>query len=388
MVSKRRLLISLISTFLTFALFGCHIPLRPYVSIAIANHEPGQAVVLQEEVRILSLSKASQGIASIELYINGELEHVDRPPEGNPFEYIANQPWDPANEGNVIVSVIAIDSQGNPSQPFSINLQVVRGLNDVDTTPPTPTGTVTPQGLLTQTAQVGCINEATFVEDVTIPTNAYLTDGSNFTKIWRVRNSGTCDWINYQLIHVGGELMGGLSPKPLPMISAGSLGDIVLDLVAPSTSGIYTSAWRIRADDGDVFGPELTLTIIVPEPPTHTPTTTATYTATPTITPSPTRTSTPTPTPTPTTTPTSTPTVTRTSTPTATATFTITRTSTPISTTTPTVTRTLTPTQTATSTKTRTSNPTSTVATTNTSTSTSTATATPTVTLTPTPNNI
>jgi hypothetical protein len=277
-------------------LTSCHFPGQPWVLVEITSHEDGQSIFQYEEVRIVTQARSSQGIDKVELYINGELEHVDEPPMGFPLEFNADQPWMPVSEEQVILSVIAIDRRGNASEPFSITLQVVPTIDDIDTEP-TPTPTVSPEELaLTQTAQASCTNSATFVEHVTIPMNASVTANSNFTKIWRVNNNGTCDWAGYQVVHTSGDIMDANSPKALPVVDAGANADIVVDMIAPGIPGTYSAIWRIQAGDGNLFGPELMITINVPDLPTNTPEPTATFTATPTITPSPTSTLTPTPT--------------------------------------------------------------------------------------------
>ena len=276
---------------MVLTLSGCNFPGRARLSIEIISPEEGQSLVLNEEARVVSFATASRGVASVELYSNGILVSTDTPPEGNPVEFTSDQAWTPIEEGNVVLSVLAKDVNGNASEPISVLVQVVPSISQVEVTP-TATITPTPEGLeLTQTAQAGCVNEADFIEDVTIPPNTNLSAGANFTKIWRVRNSGSCDWIGYQLIHVRGELMGGISPKPIPMVSAGSMADIIMDMTAPNTPSTYSSVWQIRSNDGIVFGTELTLTITVPEPPTETPQ--PTPTSSPTATNTPTSTSTP-----------------------------------------------------------------------------------------------
>ncbi len=283
-------------------LTSCHFPGQPWVLVEITSHEDGQSIVQYEEVRIVTGARSSQGIDKVELYINGELEHIDEPPMGFPREFTSDQPWMPVAEGRVIVSVIAIDRRGNASEPFSITLQVVATPDEIDTEP-TPTPTVSPEDLaLTQTAQASCTNSATFIEHVTIPINSSVRANSNFTKIWRVNNNGTCDWAGYQVVHTSGNIMGANSPKALPVVNAGANADIVVDMVAPDTPGSHSAIWRIQAGDGTLFGPELIVSINVPELPTDTPeptatfTSTPTFTVTPTLTPSPTSTRTPPPT--------------------------------------------------------------------------------------------
>ncbi len=231
-----------------------------------------------------------QGISSVELYISGVLLETTDPPDGTPKEFTADQAFTPTEEGNVIITVVAYDTKGNHSEPVSIALTVVQSLEGVTETveSPTPTITLTPQGLdQTQTASVGCTNDASFVSDVTIPDNTVLTAGSNFTKIWRVTNTGSCDWDGYQLVHASNDLLGASSPQAIPQVTAGSNGDLSVDMTAPASPGTYTSSWRIRGSDGSIFGPTLTVIIVIPENATNTPNPTATATVTPTATTGP-----------------------------------------------------------------------------------------------------
>lgn len=274
-----------ILTLLILLLSSCNLPGRSPVEIAITSHENGQAIVLGQEARIVSVAASSKGITEVELYINGVLLETAVPPEGNPKAFTADQPYTPDQEGNVIISVVGYDAKGNHSQPVSITLAVVRSLEETSETL-TPTITLIPEGLdQTQTAAVGCTNQATFVSDMTIPANTVLTAGSNFTKIWRVSNAGSCDWVGYQLVHASGDLLGGSSPQAIPLVTSGSNGDLSVEMTAPGSPGTYTSTWRMRASDGTVFGPDLSVTIIVPQNPTNTPNPTATFTPTVTVTP-------------------------------------------------------------------------------------------------------
>lgn len=96
--------------------------------------------------------------------------------------------------------------------------------------PPTATNTALPQPTQTAsptatsaplpTIQAGCTDSALFVEDVSIPDNVRLKAGESFTKIWRLRNTGTCIWnIRYALVFVGGECS---SPRYFPKILPGT----------------------------------------------------------------------------------------------------------------------------------------------------------------------
>lgn len=189
-----------------------------------------------------------------------------------------------------------------------------------DTPGPTPTNTPIP------------CNWAQFIDDVTIPDNTEIVAGTVFTKTWRLKNIGVCDWSSgYRLIFDGGDQMG--APNEFQFTSGtvppGATVDISLELTAPENPGTNIGYFKLRSSDSIVFGTGgsaegnfwVKIVVIAPSA-TPTATATPTETATPTITdtPSPTATFTETPTPTVTDTPTSAPTDTNTPVPTPTET--------------------------------------------------------------------
>jgi hypothetical protein len=132
----------------------------------------------------------------------------------------------------------------------------------------------------------------TFQKDVTIPDNTKLKPGEEFTKTWRVKNSGSCVWEEgYRLSFISGNKMGGASYTLTKEIVSGAELDISIDMIAPKTEGFYTGNWRMADDDGVIFGDNVYVLIEVvassatktPSPPTATPTTETipTETATP-----------------------------------------------------------------------------------------------------------
>lgn len=78
--------------------------------------------------------------------------------------------------------------------------------NLVKPPPSTPEPTREPDPPLT------CTDEATFIKDVTIADGTRIDAGTNFTKAWRLRNSGSCTWtVDYSLVFISGDMLGGLS---------------------------------------------------------------------------------------------------------------------------------------------------------------------------------
>lgn len=100
-------------------------------------------------------------------------------------------------------------------------------------------------------------NAATFVADVTIPDGTYINPGAAFTKIWRLKNTGTCAWSNsYSLVFVSGERMGASSPIFLPRwVSPGQTVDLPeVSMVAPTTGGEFRGYWKLQNSSGTTFG--------------------------------------------------------------------------------------------------------------------------------------
>jgi hypothetical protein len=106
-----------------------------------------------------------------------------------------------------------------------------------------PTSTPTP---------VSC-NKASFVVDVTVPDGTIMTPGQSFTKIWRMKNIGSCTWSpNYQLVFDHGDAMSGPAYQPLisNSVAPGYMVDISVNLIAPTAPGTYRGYWKIRDPNG------------------------------------------------------------------------------------------------------------------------------------------
>jgi len=97
---------------------------------------------------------------------------------------------------------------------------------------------------------------AQFVRDVTAPDGSSFAAGETFTKIWRIKNRGTCAWSpDYMLVFNGGEQMGGTTAIRLPAyVAPGQSVDISITLTAPAAPGHYRGYWILRNAAGVLFG--------------------------------------------------------------------------------------------------------------------------------------
>jgi hypothetical protein len=92
--------------------------------------------------------------------------------------------------------------------------------------------------------------------DVTIPDDTQMAPGQTFTKVWRLRNSGTCTWSkNYSIAVFSGDAMNAPNSVPLPkQVEPGQSVDISVDLTAPANSGSFQGNWKLRNESGTWFG--------------------------------------------------------------------------------------------------------------------------------------
>ena len=129
----------------------------------------------------------------------------------------------------------------------------------------TPTGpTLTPNP---STLGSGCNNLA-FISDVSVPAGTIFEPEEQFTKSWKVQNTGTCDWVyRYHLVHISGDDVGGRDPVSLgKVIEPAKWTTLTITLRAPRAPGTYTSTWRLADQSGTVFGSTLGVNIVVKAP--------------------------------------------------------------------------------------------------------------------------
>lgn len=137
----------------------------------------------------------------------------------------------------------------------------------VETEPPlaeTPTSiqaalaseTATPIPSATPVATEECEHKASFVSDVTIPDDTNIPAGDEFTKTWRIRNTGTCTWNpEYDLVFDSGNIMAGPTNVSLPAVVLPSdTVDLSVTLQAPNSPGTYKGNWKLRTPEGLIFG--------------------------------------------------------------------------------------------------------------------------------------
>jgi hypothetical protein len=98
-------------------------------------------------------------------------------------------------------------------------------------------------------------NWAQFVLDVTVPDGTIFSPGAYFTKIWRVRNIGSCTWnTKYTLVYESGAELDGSTLKMPESVAPGETIDLAVNLQAPDKIGKYTGYWLFKSDANVRFG--------------------------------------------------------------------------------------------------------------------------------------
>ena len=156
---------------------------------------------------------------------------------------------------------------------------------------PTPVPTATPHPQPTA-IPLACFDSMEFVEDVKIPDWTELRPGVDFDKVWRIRNTGTCNWnSDYKIVFVQGDRMEGTSEAVKTTVRPGQTYDMIIDQKAPTSPGNYTGIWQMVNGKDVPFGERIWVKITVPgvvQPTAVPPTSTPIPPATPTTIPAPT----------------------------------------------------------------------------------------------------
>lgn len=98
-------------------------------------------------------------------------------------------------------------------------------------------------------------DNASFVEDLTIPDGTGAAPGVAFVKSWRLKNTGTTTWTTaYALVFIDGERMGSPDSISIPKeVRPGETVDISVKLTAPTKAGSYKTFFRLRNAAGQYF---------------------------------------------------------------------------------------------------------------------------------------
>lgn len=122
--------------------------------------------------------------------------------------------------------------------------------------PPTPIVVPVTNTAVPTSTPVSYCDWIEFVKDVSVPDGSTFAPGESFTKIWRLKNRGTCAWTpDYKMVFTSGAQMSGPTVISLPgYVAPGQTVDVAVTLTAPSVPGRYVGYWMLRNPSGALFG--------------------------------------------------------------------------------------------------------------------------------------
>ncbi len=130
---------------------------------------------------------------------------------------------------------------------------------------PTPTPPVIPTAEVSVVQPTACNYSMAYVADITIPDGQQISPAGYFTKIWRVRNDGTCIWTpDFLFSFVSGTQMGGQTQFLGQTVNPGEAVDLSVNMIAPFEPGDYQSDWQLKTAQGYDLGDPVWVRITVP----------------------------------------------------------------------------------------------------------------------------
>jgi len=109
----------------------------------------------------------------------------------------------------------------------------------------------------TQALGDSCLN-AVFEEDITYPDGTVVKAGETITKIFKIRNTGTCGWDEgFTLVFIGGSANIGAYNyefQSKDAVAGGEAINIAVGVTLSCTQGNQEASWRLRSDAGYYFG--------------------------------------------------------------------------------------------------------------------------------------
>ncbi|HCU80136.1 MAG: hypothetical protein CL789_03715 [Chloroflexi bacterium] len=147
------------------------------------------------------------------------------------------------------------EAKMNTSQPDNVNTLTPNNTSSPPTISPTFT-LISPKK--------PCTNDAMFVTDLTIPDFTKLEPDKPISKLWQIRNTGTCSWgPGYSVVFKEGHAMTAKLQHALYPAQPDANAIIQIDMTTPSSPGDYQGYWLLYDPDGIMFGHKLFIKITV-----------------------------------------------------------------------------------------------------------------------------
>ncbi|TDC85447.1 transcriptional regulator [Micromonospora sp. KC606] len=98
-------------------------------------------------------------------------------------------------------------------------------------------------------------DDSQFEGDITYPDGTLVPPNSSFTKIWRIRNTGTVVWANRFLARVNADPCQTPQAVPIPQTRPGEVVDIAVAVRTPNAPGTCKIYWKMADEQGRTLFP-------------------------------------------------------------------------------------------------------------------------------------
>ena len=187
---------------------------------------------------------------------NGQVITITRPITDTTYV------WSVPDQAGEFQIAALVGSQPHGESQLSIAAAIT------STAPVTATADLTATTPATTTvAAAGACLSAAFVADVTIPDGTKLKNSETFTKTWRIRNNGQCNWPDdTTLVFASGAKLDSPDTVQVGKVVSGTEKEISVQLKAPEQYGNYTGLWQLKSAQGN-FGTQMSTVIVAGDPP-------------------------------------------------------------------------------------------------------------------------
>jgi hypothetical protein len=106
---------------------------------------------------------------------------------------------------------------------------------------------------------------STFISDVNYPDGSVVQDDVNITKVWSIKNSGTCTWDDgFSLKPISGSAKGTwVIDDDAEFVEPDETVEIGIDLRTPTEGGEWGGCWRMYGDNDQPFGTPVCILVTI-----------------------------------------------------------------------------------------------------------------------------
>ncbi|KPP73611.1 hypothetical protein Z043_107290 [Scleropages formosus] len=105
-----------------------------------------------------------------------------------------------------------------------------------------------------------------FVEDVTIGEGESVPPDTQFTKTWRIQNTGAETWPpGVSLKYIGGHQFGHVNMMMVRSLEPQEVSDVSVQMHSPTAAGMYQGQWRMCTANGFFYGDVIWVILSVEE---------------------------------------------------------------------------------------------------------------------------